>query len=152
VAHAYTGHDALVLAAAGLRRLGLANRIAELLPLDVMCPAIGQGALAIECRADDVYELLRPLDDPPSRRAVEAERGFLAAVSGSCVTPLAAWATIAGGTVRMHALIARPDGTRIVRGAAEGPLDAAERIGAELGRKLLAEGGAEILAALGELA
>jgi hydroxymethylbilane synthase len=84
-----------------------------------------------------------------SRQAVESERGFLAAVSGSCVTPLAAWATIAGEQLHLRGVIAHPKGTAVVRGVADGPAADGERIGMELGRRLLAEGGAEILAALG---
>jgi hydroxymethylbilane synthase len=141
--------DAIVLAAAGLARLELAPDHVEPCDPEWFVPAIGQGALAIECRDDEVRSLVAELDDPTSRDAVAAERGFLAAVSGSCVTPLGAWATIAGGALHLRGLIADPDGTRIVRGAADGARHDAERIGSDLGRQLLGEGGAEILAELG---
>ena len=141
--------DAIVLAAAGLARLGLAPANVEAFDPASFVPAIGQGALALECRDDEVRALLAPLDHTDSRHAVTAERGFLAAVSGSCVTPLGAWATIADGMLHLRGLIADPDGTRIVRGAADGAPGAAERVGSDLGRRLLAQGGAEILAKLG---
>ena len=140
--------DAIVLAAAGLGRLGLAPPHQERLPLDDFPPAIGQGALAIETRADAVRSFVAALDDAASRVAVTAERAFLDRVGGSCHTPLAAHATVDGDTVRLAALIASPDGSRIVRGARTGPRTGAADIGRAVGSELLAAGGFEILRAL----
>jgi hydroxymethylbilane synthase len=141
--------DALVLAAAGLARLGIAPAHAE--PCDPLefVPAIGQGALAVETREDEFASLARVLEDGPSRRAVDAERAFLRAVGGSCLTPLGAHATVGGDALVLGALIASPDGARIVRGEASGAARDAERIGGELAETLLRGGGAEILAAIG---
>ena len=108
--------DALVLAAAGLRRLGLAPSHAEPCDPRQFVPAIGQGALALESRPGAMAERLAAIEHRASRQAIDAERGFLLAVGGSCVTPLAAHATIADGRLTLRGLIAHPDGTRIVRG------------------------------------
>jgi len=141
--------DALILAAAGLRRLGLTPPHAQPCDADEFVPAIGQGALALEARAGAVAEQLAAIEHRPTRDAIDAERAFLQAVGGTCVSPLAAHATIADGRLRLRALIAHPDGTRAVRGAETGaPADAA-RIGRELGERLLRQGGAELLRALG---
>ena len=141
--------DAIVLAAAGLRRLGITRSEGVLFdPLEFV-PAIGQGALAIETRNDEVATLLAPFDDEPTRIAVSAERAFLLRVGGSCRTPLAAHATLTGGTLEMRALIASPDGTRVVRGVRHGPPPHAAALGESLADELLAAGGTEILQALG---
>src|SRR4051812_28355915 len=96
--------DALVLALSGLERIGLAGRASEILSADFMLPAVGQGALAVECRADDAeaIEALRPLNDGASAACVTAERAMLAALNGSCRTPIAGYATIAGDTLRLE--------------------------------------------------
>jgi hydroxymethylbilane synthase len=140
--------DAIVLAAAGLKRMGIEPPHATPCDGEVFVPAIGQGALAIEARADSPIAALAELDDRDSRTAIEAERALLAEVAGSCVTPLAAHATIAGGTLTLRGLIAAPDGSRIIRGSVSGTADAAVKLGHELGRRLLDDGGAEILATL----
>jgi hydroxymethylbilane synthase len=137
--------DALVLAAAGLHRLGLQPAYAEPCDADTFVPAIGQGALALESRSGPVVEQLAAIEHRPSRQAIDAERAFLVAVGGSCVSPLAAYATIAGDRLTLHALIARPDGTRVIRGASDGaPADGA-RVGRELAEQLLRDGGAALL-------
>lgn len=137
-------YDAIVLAAAGLRRLGWDARIRELIPPEVMCPAVGQGALAIETRNDgDARELARKLDHAPTRAAVEAERAMLAVLGGGCQVPIGAHAIVEGGEIRMHAIVASPDGSRVIRGKLHGA--DAEQVGAELGRRLLEEGAREIL-------
>jgi len=140
--------DAIVLAGAGLRRLGIVRPHAELLAAEEFVPAIGQGALAIESPRGEIAELLRAIDHRPSHEAIDAERAFLVAVGGSCVTPLAAHATVAGETLTLRALIAEPDGTRVIRGRREGRTSEGARLGTELAQALLAEGGAEILRAL----
>lgn len=141
--------DALVLAGAGLRRLGIVRPHAELLAAEEFIPAIGQGALAIESSQGEVADRLRALDHRPSHVAIEAERAFLLAVGGSCVTPLAAHATVAGEALTLRALIAEPDGTRVIRGQRDGRASDGVRLGTELAEALLAQGGAEILRALG---
>jgi hydroxymethylbilane synthase len=112
-------------------------------------PAIGQGALALESRPGAVAERVAAIEHRPSRQAVDAERAFLTAVGGTCVTPLAAHATIAGDRLTLRALIAHPDGTRIVRGTDAGGAADGARIGRQLGERLLRDGGAELLRELG---
>jgi hydroxymethylbilane synthase len=138
-------HDAIVLAAAGLRRLGWEARIRELIPPEVMCPAAGQGALAIETRADggDAWSVVRTLDDAGARAEVEAERALLEALGGGCQVPIGAHARMQDGEMRLIAMVAAPDGSRLIRGEAAGNEPA--RVGSELGGKLLAQGAREIL-------
>ena len=139
---------AIILAAAGLNRLGIKREgVAFCDPLDFL-PAIGQGALAIESRADEVADLLAPLDEAMTHTAVIAERAFLARAGGSCRTPLAAYATISGEELDLRALIASPDGKQVVRGRRCGPKVSANGLGVSLAEELLAKGGAEILQAL----
>ena len=141
--------DATVLAAAGLKRLSL--RLKNGVPLDAeeFLPAIGQGALGIEIRAgDEVAALLAPLHHPETAWAVEAERAFLSGMGGSCRTPLAARATVANGSLRLAALVASPDGKRLLRHERSGPTETAGQIGTETAALLLDRGGREILAGL----
>jgi hydroxymethylbilane synthase len=142
--------DALVLAAAGLLRLGLRERIRELMQPDVMLPAIGQGALGIECRADDsaTLELLEPLHDRDAGVCVEAERAVNRRLYGSCHLPIAAHARLEGGMLHVEALVGRVDGSEIIRRAAAGDAGSASELGDRLGRELLAAGGEAILAEL----
>ena len=139
--------DAIVLAAAGLRRLGWQDRITELLPVEVMCPAAGQGALAIETRETDrkVAELVRRLDHNETRTAVTAERALLATLGGGCQVPIGAHAHVEGIRLRLRGVVATPDGVHIVSGEHTGIEP--ETVGRELGRRLLAQGAREILAA-----
>ena len=141
--------DATILAAAGLKRLSL--RLKNGVPLDAeeFLPAIGQGALGIEIRAgDEVAALLAPLHHPETAWAVEAERAFLSGMGGSCRTPLAARATVANGSLRLTALVASPDGKRLLRHERSGPTETAGQIGTETAALLLDRGGRDILAAL----
>ena len=141
--------DATILAAAGLKRLSL--RLKNGVPLDAeeFLPAIGQGALGIEIRAgDEVAALLAPLHHPETAWAVEAERAFLSGMGGSCRTPLAARATVANGNLRLAALVASPDGKRLLRHERSGPTETAGQIGTETAALLLDRGGREILAGL----
>jgi hydroxymethylbilane synthase len=145
------GHcDAAVLAAAGLKRLGLEHRITRLLSPAESLPAPGQGALGIECLADraDLLAWLAPLGDPATARCVAAERAFSRALSGSCNVPLGAHAQLEGGRIRLRGFVGAPDGSRILSGEEEGPGEAAEALGAALARRLRAQGAGEILAAL----
>jgi len=137
-------YDAIVLAAAGLRRLGWADRITELIPSEVMCPAVGQGALAIETREDGpAFELARKLDHAATRSAVTAERALLLVLGGGCQVPVGAHATVTADGVHLVGIVARPDGSEIVRGHLSGPDPA--HVGATLGRTLLDDGAEEIL-------
>lgn len=140
--------DAIVLAAAGLKRLGVAHAGAVRLDPAAFLPAIGQGALAIEARAGELGDVLAPLDHAPSRAAVVAERAFLRGAQGSCTTPLAAHARLDGDSLALEAAIFSPDGRRSVRGARSARAADAEDAGNALAAELLARGGAEILRAL----
>ena len=138
-------YDAIVLAAAGLRRLGFGSRIASVLDPEDSLPAPGQGALALECRADrpDVIAALTPLADPESTRATIAERAFSRALSGSCHTPLAAYATSRHGELWLRGLVASRDGTEVIRGECAARIDdagAADALGRSLGADFLARG------------
>lgn len=142
-------YDAVVLAAAGLERLGVARSTAEVLDAARMLPAVGQGTLAVEARADDAAtrRLVGVLDHADTRMAAEAERGFLAAIGGSCTTPLAAYARREQGLFRLDALVATPDGARILREGADGdPRDAAA-LGRRVAERMLAAGAGEIVRA-----
>jgi hydroxymethylbilane synthase len=141
------GLDAVVLAYAGLRRLGLAAHATYVFPPEEMLPAVAQGALALEARADDAATLKRlaVLEDPATRVRVEAERGFLARIEGGCQVPIAGHATLDGDTVWMRALVASLDGTRVVRGERSGPSKDARALGVALAEELLAKGAGEIL-------
>jgi hydroxymethylbilane synthase len=141
-------YDAIVLAAAGLRRLGWQDRITELIPVEIMCPAVGQGALAIETRDDGsaAHELVRKLDHPDTRIAVTAERAMLEKLGGGCQVPIGGYAFLEKGVIHMRAIVASPDGKRVVRAELSGvdPM----RTGASLGRNLLEQGAEEILRAI----
>jgi hydroxymethylbilane synthase len=143
-------YDAIVLASAGLRRLGWENRITELLDPEVMCPAVGQGALAVETRADGGAgeAIAKRLEHRESRIAVTAERAVLRALGGGCQVPIGAYATVEGDAVLVRAIIISPDGTEIIRRQAGGPARDAASLGRGLGERLLAEGGRQILDAV----
>jgi hydroxymethylbilane synthase len=140
-------YDAILLAAAGLRRLGLEQRITEFLSYDVCLPAISQGALGLEGRADDrfVRELVLRLEDRSTRMAVTAERGFLERLEGGCQVPIAAHAIVGDQTMTLRGLIASMDGHRLIQGSSEGPIGDAKKIGVALAERLLSQGGREIL-------
>ena len=140
--------DALVLAAAGLRRLGIERAGVSFMDPQTFIPAIGQGALAIESRSDETTELLAPLDHHDSHIAVTAERAFLRQVGGSCHTPLAAHATLTASGLELRALIAAPDGSKVIRGQRHGAFSDAATLGGDLAAELLGRGGAAILQAL----
>jgi hydroxymethylbilane synthase len=142
--------DAIVLACAGLERLGRADEITERIDPAALLPAVGQGVLALQTRAGDpLAEPLRALDDAAARAALAAERAFLAALEGDCNVPLAAYAEpLAGGRLRLRALVASPDGRALVRAEREASRADAVAAGRDAGREVLAKGGAEILAAL----
>ena len=144
-------YDAIVLAQAGLERLGLAHQITETLSFDVMLPAPGQGALAVQCRDDiESRKWLAPLNDLSTQMAVTAERAFLAGLGGGCSLPIAAYASIQGDVLSVSGRVIAPDGdTQIdvtIYGAAT--LSSASVLGAELAQKALARGAADLLADL----
>lgn len=142
-------HDAIILAVAGLVRLGLAARIRSRLDVDDSVPAPGQGALGIECLdgRSEVVSLLEPLNDPATARCVQAERGVSRALGGSCAVPLGAYAEVTGSGLRLRALVASLDGQRIARADCRGADPAA--VAADAVAELRRHGAAEILSALG---
>ena len=141
------GLDAIIVAAAGVKRLGLEARITEYLPEAIMLPAIGQGALAIEMREDDdsTRGLIAPLDHRETRLAVKCERAFLARLEGGCQVPIAAHAKIVGDELELTGLVAEVDGSVVLRETVTGPVDQPEKLGVELANRLLKKGGREIL-------
>jgi hydroxymethylbilane synthase len=136
-------YAAIVLAAAGLNRLGWSSRIAEALEPEVMCPAVGQGALAVETRVGE--ETCQALDHAATRAAVTAERAVLSALGGGCLTPIGAHARVDGERLQLMAIVLSPDGSESVRDAAEGLASEAAWVGQELGERLLRQGAAQIL-------
>jgi hydroxymethylbilane synthase len=142
-------YDALVLACAGLRRLGLEQRISVPLPTSQMLPAVGQGALGIETRADDLrtIDAVGKLDHKFSRLACMAERAFLRSLGGGCELPIAAYAVVREKRIRVDGLVIDRQGKEIVRDRISGGLDEAEALGARLGKQLLERGASELLAA-----
>jgi hydroxymethylbilane synthase len=141
-------YDAVVLAAAGLRRLGLDAKISQVLPPEICLPAVAQGVLGIETRQGDdaVIAIARAaIHDEPEARRVAAERSFLARMGGSCHTPLAAHATDDGGAIVVDALCGMPDGSRVLRARARGAPADAERLGEDAADQLLAQGAAAIV-------
>jgi hydroxymethylbilane synthase len=141
-------YDGIILAVAGLKRLGHASRITQMLDDDVMVSAVGQGALGIVCREGDDGTLrrLQPLDHNATRTAVTAERGLLRALGGSCQVPVAGRATLASGKLTVKGLIASLDGTRVITDEITGEPQRAEQLGIELGQLMLSKGAGEILA------
>jgi len=139
--------EAIVLACAGLARLGLESRISVRLDPATMLPAVGQGAIGIECRSDDAHTraLLKALDDTATRTALAAERSFARALGGSCQSPIAALARIEQDGLTLEGLVAEPDGSRLLRERVSGGCARAEQLGEELARRLLKLGAGELL-------
>jgi len=140
-------YDAIVLAAAGLMRMGWSNKVTEYLPPEVSLPAIGQGALGLEGRRNDrfVQILVEKLEHGPTRIAVMAERALLKRLEGGCQVPIAAHATVKGDTLIMDGLIASMEGQRLIRDTIQGAASEAQSLGIQLAEKLLAQGGDRIL-------
>lgn len=143
-------YDAIILAAAGLERLGHGDRISSLIPADVCLPAVGQGALAIEARTKDkeVRDMLSFLNDLTTKQATDAERAFLGLLEGGCQVPIGVHADVEGENIRIEAIIAALDGSNILRDTINGKADDAVSLGQQLGKKMLAAGGQEILASI----
>ena len=145
-------YDAIVLAAAGLIRLGHGARISERLPFDESLPAIGQGALGLETRGDDpdtMARVRRVLHDETTAACVIAERAFLARLHGGCQTPIAAHGTLVQGVLQMQGLVGATDGSQILRASTAGPPSSAASLGKALADQMLAQGAASLLAAQG---
>jgi hydroxymethylbilane synthase len=139
--------DAIILACAGLKRLGFESRIRAVLPPEIMLPAVGQGAIGIECRADDTatQRLIAPLHHLPTATCVAAERALNARLEGGCQVPIAAHATLDGDGLELRALVGEPDGSHILSGDARGDAARAEALGTDLADMLLARGARTIL-------
>ncbi|MDS4042798.1 MAG: hydroxymethylbilane synthase [Candidatus Competibacter sp.] len=139
--------DAVILATAGLKRLGLEKRITAILEPEFSLPAIGQGAIGVECRLDDprTRELIAALDDPATHIRIAAERAFNARLQGGCQVPIAGHALLDGDGLWLRGLVGEPDGSRIVAGEIRGPAAEAERLGATLADELLERGAGAIL-------
>jgi hydroxymethylbilane synthase len=141
------GWEGMILAFAGLDRLGLDAQIAQIIPTSVMLPAVGQGALAIETRGDDteLIAMLAPIEHGPTRIATDAERSLLRALEGGCQIPIGAHAIVDGSTVHLDALIAALDGSAVIRRSSAGSVADAEALGLDLANELLEAGGREVL-------
>ena len=143
-------YDAIVLASAGLRRLGWENRITELLNPSIMCPAVGQGALAVETRDDSgaAFQIASRLEHAESRARVTAERAVLAALGGGCQAPIGSHAYVDGGNLIIIGVVVSPDGLQRVRQGKQGPMEDPVALGQSLAQLLLEAGGKEILDAV----
>jgi len=141
------GLDAIVLAVAGLSRMGWADRITERLPFSVCLPDAGQGAIGIEVRADDAEALraVSVLNDADTRRSVTAERALLKALGGGCQVPIGAWGRVESGRLKLDAVVASVDGKRLIRDRAEGAREGPEEVGQGLAERLLQHGAEDIL-------
>jgi hydroxymethylbilane synthase len=140
-------YEAIVVSKAGLDRLGLSQRISEILSPEVCMPAVGQGAIAVECRLKDTEagDLLAPLDDAETRSAVIAERALLAALHGGCQVPMGAWARVERGELLMDACVCSVDGSHCVKQRATAPPDQAAQLGEHMARLLIEAGAQSIL-------
>jgi hydroxymethylbilane synthase len=143
-------YAAIILAAAGLKRLGLIARIRAIISSEDSLPAVGQGALGIECRTDraDVISMLQPLHHPDTAACVLAERAMSRALNGSCQVPLGGFAQVNDGQLRMRGFVASPDGQHMVRAESTGDINNPEALGKKIADELRAQGAGEILAAL----
>ncbi len=140
-------YDAVVLARAGVKRLGYEGRITEVLEPEVMLPAVGQGALAIETRSanTDLFDLFAAFDHAETRTAISAERAVLAALEGGCQVPVGAWARLERGTLRLDTCVCAPDGSEVLRERSEGPAMRPEALGRAVARRLRAAGAERLL-------
>lgn len=143
-------YDAIILASAGLKRLGLSERIRHTLAPEVSLPAVGQGALGLECRSDDqaVLELILPLMDDKTNVCVRAERAFNAYLEGGCQVPIAGYATLQDGQLSMEGRVGSVDGQTLLSAQLSAPPEQAEQLGEQLAQNLLAQGAGELLKAL----
>ena len=139
--------DGLILAYAGLHRLGLDERISQVIPFDIMLPAVGQGAVAVEVRDrdDDVRDLTASLDDTPTRQCITSERAFLRRLEGGCQVPIGAHAALEDGQIHLEGMVGSLDGTVVYREKISGPSAEAESLGTRLAESLIAQGAANLL-------
>lgn len=145
--------DAIVLAAAGLRRLGLQERISRAFDPEQIVPAPGQGALAIEARRDSPFwSQLAALEDPNARHCVEVERALMARLQGGCLAPVGVYASLRGERLRLTAMVALPDGSQQAQAGAEGPAATSTALAEQVAQRILEGGGAEIMAAIRQAA
>ncbi|OCG69828.1 hydroxymethylbilane synthase [Gilliamella sp. Occ3-1] len=140
-------YDAIILASAGLKRLALQDRIKQYIDTDLILPAVGQGAIGIETRADDkkILEILSVLDDKHSRVCIEAERAMNKALQGGCQVPIACYSQLNNNILSLQGLVGRIDGSKIIKVALEGSITEAEKLGQELAKRLLDQGAKAIL-------
>jgi len=140
-------YDAIILACAGLKRLGLEDRITAALTPEIMLPAIAQGVIGIECRCDDarVRALIEPLNHAVTWQRTQAERAMNATLAGGCQAPVAGYAVIDSAGIELRGLVGRPDGSEIIRGDISGPAEAAQALGTQLAEELLSRGARPIL-------
>ena len=145
--------DAVILAAAGIRRMGWTDKITEYISTEVCLPAIGQGAVGVETRVDDetINGLVSRLNHEPTSIAVRAERAFLKRLEGGCQVPIAAFGEINGKKIKLRGLVGRIDGSEIIKDSLEGSVERVEEIGEELAKKLLSMGAGEILSEVYDL-
>ncbi len=143
-------YDAIILAAAGLIRLGFGERIRSSIGVDESLPAGGQGAVGIECRTDDaeLHQLLACLNDPQTATRVTAERALNRHLNGGCQVPIACYAVLEGDQLWLRGLVGQPDGTQLLRAEGRAPAEQAEALGVQVGEALLAQGAAQILKAV----
>ncbi|WP_216076873.1 hydroxymethylbilane synthase [Acinetobacter defluvii] len=143
-------YDAIILASSGLKRLGLDERIRHTLAPEISLPAVGQGALGLECRCDDqeVLDLILPLMHLETNVCVRAERAFNAYLEGGCQVPIAGYATLDGQTIQLEGRVGSPDGQTLLVQQVQGHADQAEQLGVQLGKALLALGAGDLLKAL----
>jgi hydroxymethylbilane synthase len=139
--------DAIVVAAAGVKRLNFEDKITEYLDDEIMLPAVGQGALCIETRENDpdVSEMISALDHSQTRTIVSGERAFLNRLEGGCQIPIAGHGKIENDRYKLTGLVAEVDGSRLIKDTASGPIEASERIGIELAERLLDKGADKLL-------
>jgi hydroxymethylbilane synthase len=140
-------YEAIMLAKAGLDRLGMSSRITEVLSPDVCMPAVGQGAIAVQARIKDeeLGDALAPLDDNETRQSIVAERALLGALQGGCQVPLGAWARFERNQLTMDAVVCSPDGANYIRQRATGPTDQPRELGHQLAQMLIDAGAGTIL-------
>lgn len=140
--------DAILVAHAGLIRMGYTGPVSQVIPFDIMLPAVGQGSLCIEIRDKDdrISKIVSKMDDKKTRIAVEAERALLAKLQGGCQVPIGAYAQVEGNTVSLEAIICKLDGDHCIRDSHSGPVTEAAKVGSELAQRMLDNGGLKILA------
>lgn len=140
-------YDALILAVAGLRRLGMGDRIHQVIPSNISLHAVGQGALGIECRADDheIITLLKALEHVPTAQRCYAERAFLRELEGGCQVPIGVNTVLEGDTLTLSGIVASLDGQTLVQGTVSGPAETADQIGIDLAHQLKAQGAQKVL-------